>query len=1583
MKFQKFFALLLTLAMVLPMVVSIIPANAEQSVVEELPTETQEVTVGGELTSKTVQWDFEDISQLEDFSLYHSGANEFSVQNGMLVPNGTDGEMKAVLNMDLKNLQEVSVDIIPGEIGLLNGGLYIGATDAADERDQICAQAFLIESNFVDWSDAPNRLDLVRGQFPAWVEHDRLITESGEGNALFSGGNKEPVNLKLSFEEGIVVATISLISDPATCVQKLFDMSGVELDGAVGLRALGSDLCYDNLKITYAEIANTQEGLWDFDDPSQLDDFVMYPEDSFFINESAQLQSQAGVNELILNREYSQNIKSISVDIHPVPVANTLVRVIGGIYLGGEEDAVVITAGGGRQNQWCELIRYTAKDHAITEVGSSSARPKHQTFFPEGDREAFNLKIEFGTNTLTATVTKLSDPSVKFSSTYEVDTSVYGKSIGLLTSNNSIIFDNLDIITTETVKWDFEDAAQFNDFAPYPAGTYSINASGQLESTAGTHEAVLNRSFSNVASVSVDIHPTASTSKRLIAGFCFVGEDNTVAITAGGGRTNSSNKAWCELIRYKGIDHTYTEVGSASSRPRHATFFPNGTRDAFNLRIDISADALTATVTKLSDPSVSFSSTYSVDMSVYGKSIGLITSSNTASFDNLEITTYTPRNTPGSTGIQYLNKGYDFFEGDDFAWILSKDVESTPYTVEAWVKVPSSVDSSKSAVIIGNGLRYPSVVLKMAANGHPLLVWSAENTDLSRKQYNFQADKVDLRTSQWTHIAYTCNIAADQVICYINGEVAAQWDNAGLMDISLPDSVMGQRNAFSVGRNFYPPNGQPDTQFIGWIADVRLWSKPLTGEEVQNSMMTQYTLPRDGLIFNAPLDKTVNSTFLDLSGNENHVTKYKRSFQLVDKEIEPGAYSIVVIPDQQILTRNFPEKLNQMYQWIADNREKENIQIVLNVGDLADSSGNTTQWERSKAAWELLPDNLPFIAAPGNHDYDTNSGWDKGYGVREQLTIMNQYFPMSLFENYHTEFGALSRDQGVEDNIANTWQAFEVNGNKYLVLALEYVPRTDALEWANEVVASHPDHQVIMITHSNMSLGGNPKSNIWSEFTSKHENIIMTVSGHVWNEYIVTRVDKGVNGNNVAQMLMDMQVPDGWSNGYGMLGILRFNADGTLCNVSYYSTGKQKYLNESNIFTLELPAQEHDCVAKSGMWSYETVAEAIEAANGGIVELLQSTDEAITVDTDVTIDLAGYTLSNVIVAEGVKLNLIDSTATYAKTKGSATVTGNVEKLVEHDGKKYMVIGENGVYAPHKYYVGITHVSLDTANTGFGYKAGFYGDTAVQAQIASIGYELWLTEDRVVTRTLDKFQNVVTLRLKNFLVEAYGEAPVNAKAVITLTDGTRLESAVNSYSMRSMIELLNDSAADFSVAKLQNVAMLIKKNSVMEAWNVANILAVLQPKANVEAITVTDQSMTQADGTTGTFTLNGACSFTAQDTEQTVAYSDYADWTADYYITMDKEAAEGLYLAGNYSSYGWIAIPVEAGKTYTNVPVVQTLLGTSLTYEEMVTQVVSFSCGVADTQSLNTGATVTAELRLTNPENPEEFIILNTTALIIA
>ena len=124
-------------------------------------------------------------------------------------------------------------------------------------------------------------------------------------------------------------------------------------------------------------------------------------------------------------------------------------------------------------------------------------------------------------------------------------------------------------------------------------------------------------------------------------------------------------------------------------------------------------------------------------------------------------------------------------------------------------------------------------------------------------------------------------------------------------------------------------------------------------------------------------------------------------------------------------------------------------------------------------------------------------------------------------------------------------------------------------------------------------------------------------------------------------------------------------------------------------------------------------------------------------------------------------------------------------------------------------------------TGFGYTAEFYGDEMVQALVQSVGYKLWIDGGRVVERS-KAFQNTVTLLLKNFDAEKYGETPVNACATMTLTDGTVLESATVSYSMRQIVEIINESYSSFTEEKLAAVREMIETYPIMKTWNVDNI-----------------------------------------------------------------------------------------------------------------------------------------------------------------
>ena len=1225
---HKLLALVLALAMVLPML-PVVQASAAETQAS-LPAMV-----------KTMTWDFENSLERNDLSLYQSATSRFNLTGGALVSDGLDGELKAIVNNTPDAIRSVSVNIIPGASGNINAGLYVGASGASNAANGIVSHVFQIQSNFTGWNDAPNRIDIIHGQFNNnWKELGRTISESGRGNALFTKGNKEPLNLKLTFSEDVLLLTLSLVSNPNKFIHVMYEMDTSALVGQIGLRANGSDVSFDQLTVEYDQPLTEYQKLWDFADASDAEDFTLYTNGtSRFSVSDGMLKPNGGNGEMkaIFNEDMA-NMASISVDI--IPGASGLMN--GGIYVGAKNVSA-------------------EQDKA----------------------DAIGVMIE----------------------------------------------------------------SMFSGWADAPnrvdlwLGKFAQGWGGEVANS------------------------------RLVA-----------------------------------------ETGNNNA------LYTGGVKKPLNLKLEFGTDSMTATLSLVENPNRYVQKTWAMTADQLTGQIGMRSQFIDLCYDNLLVTYKTPvEQSEVEQETAYENQGYNFFTSDSQAWEMKQGI-ATPYTLEAWVKVPQGIHDSATGYIVGNSYRSPYVSLEMITGGKLRLAWSVENADLTTAVKYYDVN-TDIRNGKWTHVAYTCDVANDTVTAYINGSAAQTWTNAGLQEINLPDHV-SPANGFIVGSQ-KDAEGDIYGRFPGWIADVRLWDNVLSADAIQTSMLSQYTTC-EGLLFNAPLEED----FADVSGNGNDLQPNVAGLVLESQTHEPGSYSMVVIPDPQILNHYNPDLMLQMYQWIADNRETENIQMVMCVGDMIDNCGNITQWETAKAAWELLPSDLPFIVSPGNHDYDTNSGWDKGYGVREQLTLMNQYFPRSIYENYPTEIGFFD-----EVNSVNQWQAFCVNGNNYLVIALEYVPQDDVIAWANQVVEAHPNHQVIMVTHSYLGSYGNvTRTKLWNNFLSRHENIIMDFSGHVSHTDLVHRTDKGVNGNDVHQVLIDAQLED-VSGQYGMVGILRFNADGTVCDVSYYSTLKDQYEARSN-FTLNLPAQERTYVAQVDGHSYYSLAEAVVNAEGSIVKLLADSQETITISCRAMIDLAGHNMENITVT-GEPLEIIDSVG-----GGAATVSGKVETFCEADGVSYLVVGENGVYSAHSYQVKITHISLKPGDDALGYKAELVGDEAVQNAATAIGFNLWINENDVKTYTVSGKQNV-TLRLKNILKNHGGEMDIHATAFVTLVDKT-ITGTQQTVTMKETLQLVNGAWSAYNKAQKGAVKALCDKYyDTVSGWGLDNIYPISgdgSVKESYEAIT---------------------------------------------------------------------------------------------------------------------------------------------------
>ncbi|MBR5569318.1 MAG: metallophosphoesterase [Oscillospiraceae bacterium] len=1617
--------------------------------------------------------------------MYASGAASFSIKDGMLVPSGAEGELKAIAKTDAQDIKSVSVDIIPGPSGLINATLYIGASNAGNANDQIDALAFLVESFCTGWSDAPNRIDLVTGEFPVWKEHNRLISETGNGNALFKNGVKEPLNLRVDFEEDMVTVTLSLVSNSAKYVQTVYACDPQDLVGSVGLRVNNSDTCFDNFKIGY-----------DREVPEKLHQGLEFSE----AGAKAQLNKATGT--------IPQTVEAwVKVDPDSTAPRTAIIGAFTGPYTADAKvgDWALFTNGSGvlwwyeknaqgsyssargttiKTGEWVHVavtrsegcVKYYVNGVlAATQTGTvvlDTASNKAPTIgYCEYGGENYNyMQGQIGDVTLWSTTR--TDAQIQ----EDMFTEASGNETGLMshwgldeqagtvfwdsasTGNHGTIAGNTGLSWTEGsmlneglefnevgakvqlsqasgtvpqtveawIRLDKDSAAsrtgiisaftgpytadaQKGDWALFTGANgnlwwYEKNANGQYSTAKGatiktgewTHVAITRdegiikyyingKEEASVESAKIVLGETSSKVPTL--GYCEYGGENynyldgalgdvrlwtttrtaeqiradmyaelegtetglmsywkldelggvTVADSTATANHGTLDAAWLDDSQglefagnrgvvaslSKGTDYipqtveawvkvdkntaaSRTGIISAFTGPYTAdaqkgdwALFTDGngrlwwyeknakgqystakgasvkTGDWVHVAItrgegivkyyingaeaaSVESEKIVLNTPSTRVPTLGYceyggenvnyldgalrdvrlwSTTRTAEeikanmnVTLSGTEAGLmsywkldeqngtvIKDSASAGNDGtlavgVEWTdgiAEQPQEQPEQT--QYTNEGFNFSQNK--TWITSKESDISPdHTIEAWVKIPKAVKSAN--MIVQNNLvtRYE---FSVTSAGAPRLYWKDENDKVTE----IVVSNTKVNTGDWTHVAFVSDASAKTITCYVNGTAVHVTENVELKDIALQKLYVGN-------------------PFMGILGDLRIWNKALSAQQIQSSMNTAYTQSVDGLMLNAPLTETNPTTFSDLSGNDNAIVQYKRVVNWTEDTSEPGAYSIVVIPDQQVLTALHPEDLNRIYQWIADNAEKENIKFAINLGDITDYNSEK-EWLLSLEVLEKIQGIVPYSFVPGNHEYFIPGSYKYAdYGYRN-LTEMNKYFG-NIYDN-QPGFGG-TYDGGVENN----WHTFEACGNQYLVFGFEYAPRDSVLQWASEIIEAHPNHQVILATHGYMNEDGsyilnpsygflyeegkedpNGAKEMWDEFVSQHENIIMTLCGHVGMDDIVTRYDTGVNGNQVVQMLIDGQWLDTGFGGVGMLALMRFTADGQQTEVSFFApghgkNGEDEYINE-NLFTVQLPAPKRSDVAQVGETVYSTVTEAAENANGQTITMLADTDEAITISTDVTIDLAGYSLSNVTVAEGGKLNLIDTC-----TGGTAAVTGNVETFTEADGITYLVVGSDNVYSAHSYDVTITHITLDPKNDALGYKAALVGDETVQGYVVEMGFNLWVTEDQVITRT--KAASAMTLRLKNILANNGGEMDIHATAFVTLNVNGETYTKTcgqQTTSMKQTLQMVDAAWSGYSDAQKTAVRNLCNRFShIIEEWKLENIFPII-------------------------------------------------------------------------------------------------------------------------------------------------------------
>lgn len=283
--------------------------------------------------------------------------------------------------------------------------------------------------------------------------------------------------------------------------------------------------------------------------------------------------------------------------------------------------------------------------------------------------------------------------------------------------------------------------------------------------------------------------------------------------------------------------------------------------------------------------------------------------------------------------------------------------------------------------------------------------------------------------------------------------------------------------------------------------------------------------------------------------------------------IQPGSWTLAVLPDTQHYAESYPDIFNEQTQFIADYKTSLNIAYVLHEGDLTDDN-NSTQWGRASTAFDILDNaSVPYSLLPGNHDYGTNGT------CNNRTSYMADYFPVMRLAGRAT-FGSVY--PGEPDSPHNSYSLFGAGGTDWLVLAMEFAPRDQIVDWADGVLKQHPNRQAMIVTHAYLYYGDvlydyatygeqgscspysypikdepggvNDGGDMWTKLKD-NPNLQFIFSGHSGETGY--RADEADHGNVVHQILANYQdLPEG---GEGYLRLLEFLPDGRTVHVRTYS----------------------------------------------------------------------------------------------------------------------------------------------------------------------------------------------------------------------------------------------------------------------------------------------------------------------------------------------------------------------------------------------------------------------------------------------
>ncbi len=507
-------------------------------------------------------------------------------------------------------------------------------------------------------------------------------------------------------------------------------------------------------------------------------------------------------------------------------------------------------------------------------------------------------------------------------------------------------------------------------------------------------------------------------------------------------------------------------------------------------------------------------------------------------------------------------EGLGFAKGE--VYHIAKDLPEMPLTVEATIYFNKRLKLNATSCYFGNKRGSEScknIGYYITDEGHPKVSLTEYPAGAVTHSYTF--DEVNVVKSEWIHLTIVRDIENKQILCYVNGELAQTLptkEETGKIDTW--DFVLGG-DMNSLNTNW----------FRGRIKSLAVYSDVRTEKEIKADMEKVGT---SDLILHYDLSENTETAPLvvkDLSKSGCDAAHSRIAFDEPRNPVTDYAFSFIAVGDTQRVALDFPHNFSKIYEWIYDNIESKNIEMVLGLGDITDTNnGENTpyEWEVALNGFKIIDGYVDHIPARGNHD--------SVFWYNKTLASLEGYT-------------SIVSGQYSANDYKNSYILKDIGGIPYLFLQLDYTVDKDILNWAKGVVEQHPDRNVVISRHGYLFNDGTTMSwtdstfgsigiigdEMWEQFVSQYENIVLVLSGHISNDHALLTQRKGVHGNTVTEMLLDFQHVDNTltDNGYseggsGTVNILYFSEDGKTVQLETYSPIMGKYFYDLNQYTFEL-----------------------------------------------------------------------------------------------------------------------------------------------------------------------------------------------------------------------------------------------------------------------------------------------------------------------------------------------------------------------------------------------------------------------------